>query len=296
LTPDALQGWLTRTKTTGAGKKELAPFWTGHSARHWLVTVAAALDYNKEWEILEDIGDFVKGKGLSADRVRRRHESLIDGDTGWALQQTFPMVVLEDLEIPEQRGSDPKDIEEPVAEVADAWCKVCARKLGIDKCEVVQDSSSGSSSSTEVEKAAEDRRAAAERAALAALVSAWESSKQYIEKENTVRAESRVEGGLRPLATTDRAAMRKAFKDNYGHLDEREDPSSEYLASKIDEIESGEVVATPLDEVSSKADSASMGIQSTVDAAGRIKIVKERRKLKLPADTEELRLRLRVEG
>ena len=117
----------------------------------------------------------------------------------------FPMVVLEDLEIPEQSRSYPKDIEEPVAEeasssrdspywvsisrktgsrrlharhqcgffpwnvgaienvwhlkseVADAWCKVCARKLGIEKCEVVQGSSSRSSSSTEVEKAAEDR-------------------------------------------------------------------------------------------------------------------------------------------
>ena len=61
-------------------------------------------------------------------------------------------------------------------------------------------------------------------------------------------------------------------------------------------MEAHEPVASYLTEVTSKKTAKTMGIQTTVDSAGHVRIVKSRQKGQLPQGTEELRTILRVEG
>ena len=97
---------------------------------------------------------------------------------------------------------------------------------------------------------------AANRAAIAAVVSAWESSKFAHEEEVKLRQEAKSLGAPRPLPHTDRSAMLRALEVNQGEeIGEREQPSTDYVALLLEEIEQDEPQAHPLDEVTSRKDS-----------------------------------------
>ena len=134
------------------------------------------------------------------------------------------------------------------------------------------------------------------RAAVASVVSAWETSKEFAHKESELRAEARMLGVHRPVTQTEKQAMRLAFESAHGSLEEAFEPSDDYISAKLEEIENGEVTASPLSEVTSKKRVRTMGIQTTVDTGGHVRIVKQRNKGVMPSHTEELRTVLRVEG
>ena len=99
----------------------------------------------------------------------------------------------------------------------------------------------------------------------------------------------------RPVAQTDRSAMKTSFESPFGALEDSLEPSDEYLAAKIEEIESREPCASPLSEVTSKRNAKTMGIQTTVDHSGAVRVVRSKQKGSLPQGTEELRTVLRIE-
>ena len=134
------------------------------------------------------------------------------------------------------------------------------------------------------------------RAAVAAVVSAWESCKEFSAKESELKAEARVLGVSRPITQTEHQAMRASFEKTFGAIDEVVEPSADYLSTKMEEVENGEIVASSLSEVTSKKKVKTLGIQTSVDAGGHVRIVKQRNKGSLPQNTEELRTILRVEG
>ena len=134
------------------------------------------------------------------------------------------------------------------------------------------------------------------RAAVASVVSAWETSKEFAHKESELRAEARMLGVHRPVTQTEKQAMRLAFESAHGSLEEAFEPSDDYISAKLEEIENGEITASPLSEVTSKKRVRTMGIQTTVDTGGHVRIVKQRNKGVMPSHTEELRTILRVEG
>lgn len=134
------------------------------------------------------------------------------------------------------------------------------------------------------------------RAAVAGVVAAWEASKEYATKQAELKAEARLLGISRPVTQTDRAAMRAAYVATHGEVEETFEPSDDYLSSKIEELEAHEPVASYLNEVTSKKTAKTMGIQTSVDSAGHVRIVRSRQKGQLPQGTEELRTVLRVEG
>ena len=136
----------------------------------------------------------------------------------------------------------------------------------------------------------------AARSALAAVVSTWEACQRFAEKEAELKAEARVLGIPRPVAQTDRSAMKSSFESAFGAVEESLEPSDEYLASKLEEIEAREPCASPLSEVISKRNAKTMGIQTTVDHSGAVRIVRSKQKGSLPQGTEELRTILKVEG
>ena len=90
--------------------------------------------------------------------------------------------------------------------------------------------------------------------------------------------------------------MRVALEASIGALEDRDEPSSTYLALKLEEVEAGELRASLLDEVTCTVDEINANFQSSVDSSGRLRLTKERKKAKPPTGSEELRQRLRVEA
>ena len=109
----------------------------------------------------------------------------------------------------------------------------------------------------------------AKRAAIASVISAWEAAGQLNLKETELKAEARILGVAKPLTQTDRAAMRLAFETSHGKLEEQFEPSEDYLAAKMDEIETHEPVASPLSEVTSRKTAKTQGLQTSLDAGGQ---------------------------
>ena len=85
------------------------------------------------------------------------------------------------------------------------------------------------------------------RAAVASIVAAWESAKDFVTKDNQLRAEAKLSGQPRPVPSSERLAMRKAVEQAFGELEDRECPSAEYLAGKLEEVEQNELTASTLD-------------------------------------------------
>ena len=138
---------------------------------------------------------------------------------------------------------------------------------------------------------------AAGRARVASAVSAWDSARVAHEEEIKLRQESKNLGTPRPLPHTDRSAMLRAVETAKGEeIGERDQPSTEYVAQLLEEIERDKVTAHALDEVTSKEDSQSLQLQSTLDQSGRVRITRQRAKGKLPTNSEELRRKLRIEA
>ena len=138
---------------------------------------------------------------------------------------------------------------------------------------------------------------AADRAKIATVITAWEASKLIREEEAKLRAEAKVMGVQKPLASSDRAAMRIALETVRGYsVPESEEPAPEYLAHKLEQIENGEPTASYLDEVISRKESNSLQLQTSLDNQGRLRVMRQKPKGRLPQNTEELRGKLRLEA
>ena len=133
------------------------------------------------------------------------------------------------------------------------------------------------------------------RSQIAAIVSAWETSKEYLAKEIELKAEAKILGQPRNLQIHERQAMLRAVEAVHGSLNDAECPAADYLSLKAEETEANEPTAAPLDEILSKLASSSSSIQSTVDGSGHIRITRTKTKSKMPSTTEEYRKILKVE-
>ena len=137
---------------------------------------------------------------------------------------------------------------------------------------------------------------AARRAEMACLVTAWQVGVEVTEKEIQARVEAKNLGVPRQVTHADRIALLSAFERVHGRLEDRETPSADYISQKVEEVEQGELLASLLDEVGSKEESLTLGVQSSLDTAGRLRITREKKKSKLPGNSEELRAKLKLEG
>ena len=134
------------------------------------------------------------------------------------------------------------------------------------------------------------------RAQVAAIVTAWETAQEYVSKEIELRAESKVLGQPRILQVHERQAMVRAVERIYGVLSEGETPSTDYLSIKAEETETNEPTASALDEILSKKEATTSQIQSSLDSAGHIKVVRTKGKGRMPTNTEEYRKLMKVEA
>lgn len=136
----------------------------------------------------------------------------------------------------------------------------------------------------------------AARPTLASLVTAWQVASEVVDKEIQARAEAKNLGVPRQVTYTDRNALVSSYERVYGHLEDKDTPSSDYLSLKVEEIEQGELLASQLDEIGSKEEALTIAIQSSVDSAGRLRVTRERKKSKLPKHSLKLRAKLKLEA
>ena len=134
------------------------------------------------------------------------------------------------------------------------------------------------------------------RADVAKVLTAWELSRTMTAKEQELQAETKVLGMPRVLQHTERQAMVKAVEVVLGKLQDVEIPSNEYLALKVEECEANEPQALGLDEISSRADTSSSALQTSLDSSGHVRVTKVKTKGRLPEDTESLRKALKLEA
>ena len=135
------------------------------------------------------------------------------------------------------------------------------------------------------------------RAKMAAMITAWEAASLIRDEDAKLRAEAKVLGTQRPLASSDRAAMKTALERVKGFpLTDADEPAAEYLAHKLEQIENGEPTASYLDEVISRSEASTLQLQTSLDNQGRLRVTRQKPKGKLPQNTEELRTKLRLEG
>ena len=138
---------------------------------------------------------------------------------------------------------------------------------------------------------------AADRAKIACLVTAWEAARLIREEEAKLKAEAKVLGVQKPLASSDRAAMRMALETVKGYpVSESDEPAAEYLAHKLEQIENGEPTGSYLDEVISRKEAGALQLQTSLDNQGRLRITRQKPKGRLPQTTEELRAKIRLEA
>ena len=127
------------------------------------------------------------------------------------------------------------------------------------------------------------------------MLTAWKLSRSMTAKEQELQAETKVFDMPRVLQHTERQAMVKAVEVTLGKLQDAEIPSNEYLALKVEECEANEPQALELDEVSSRSDTSSSALQTSLDSSGHVRVTKVKTKGRLPQDTKSLRRALKLE-
>ena len=136
----------------------------------------------------------------------------------------------------------------------------------------------------------------AARVRLASLVAAWDAARNQVQRQDELKAESKALNIRRPLGVTERVGMKKTLEVRIGSIPPHENPSPEYLAAKMEEVESGEPTASALDEVTSAEHVEEKSMEAKLDITGSIRIVSKKGKISMPKDSEEFRQRLRIEA
>ncbi|CAE8607179.1 unnamed protein product, partial [Polarella glacialis] len=134
------------------------------------------------------------------------------------------------------------------------------------------------------------------RAAVSGMVCFWELAKDFVQRESQLRAEVKVLGGKRPASVNERQAMRRAVEATMGKLPAREVPHPDYVATKLEEVEQDEPMALTLDMVTHAEEQEVNELTSTLDASGRVQVTRSKVKGRLPSNSEEYRMKLRIEA
>jgi hypothetical protein len=131
---------------------------------------------------------------------------------------------------------------------------------------------------------------------MAMVISAWECAKEFVQKETALRAEAKVLQVARPVGFQERRAMKKAVEDVFGKMPSWLTPDPDYLSKKLEEVEQDDPHASLLDELISMDDGQAESLSSSIDTSGRVKITKTKAKGRMPVNSEEYRMKMRLEA
>ncbi|CAL1153097.1 unnamed protein product, partial [Cladocopium goreaui] len=132
---------------------------------------------------------------------------------------------------------------------------------------------------------------------VARLLSAWESSRAQLVAEDKMKAESKLGQTPRIVQCSEMAALRKAVEADLGKLQDDEVPAKSLIATKLEQIESGDLRAEDLREVLCVEDTDVDLFSGIIEhGTGNLKIKPGKASIAMPSTPEELRLRHRRIG
>ena len=129
---------------------------------------------------------------------------------------------------------------------------------------------------------------------MAGLVAAWEASRKHAEIDMNQKAQAAASGSALPIPVSDKdyTLMESAFIKINGKVEEAERPGQPLMSKRMKEILSNSPEAEALSDIASKADGQEEVLVAEHDVAGVFTAgIRDIKKVKLPADTEELRER-----
>ena len=133
------------------------------------------------------------------------------------------------------------------------------------------------------------------RLGMALLVAAWDLCQASSKKDIELRAESRVTGLSRHVPVNDRLAMRKILENKVGKLPDDEIPGTGYLTFKLEEVESNDPKASPLEDIAHLEHTMDTDLTIGLDSTGAFRTVRKKSKVDVPLSPEHYRKRMRVE-
>ncbi len=135
----------------------------------------------------------------------------------------------------------------------------------------------------------------AERIIIAHILVAWDSAKERVKRQAEVVTEARVHGTTPELPKSDDNSMRQAYEGVHGEISDLIYPSSDYLKSKLDQVEDELYEAEPLTEVISREHAASGTSDVTLTLIpSALRVSKVKHKIAMPKDSEQLRARMKT--
>ena len=135
------------------------------------------------------------------------------------------------------------------------------------------------------------------RLEMAKLLTAWEAARLQMQAIQRNQAESKLGVQQRVLHPTEHQAMRRAVEAVLGSLQDKECPSKQVIASKLEMIESNMPCAELLTEIASVEDAETETFEAKIDpVTNTLKIKSGKRTVAAPSTPEELRLRHRRIG
>ncbi len=133
---------------------------------------------------------------------------------------------------------------------------------------------------------------------IAALVESWRTARQRIQVADEAAAEARAHGRPLEVMAPQANSLRKAHGLQYGKVEDSEFPSRDYLAWRFAQFEENEYRAEPLTDVVNMVaagdDRGDPSYTMLLTTAGKVAGVRQRVKVDLPQNPEQLRRAYRL--
>ena len=132
---------------------------------------------------------------------------------------------------------------------------------------------------------------------IARLVDSWQTAHSRVEEVTRVAAEQVASRMPRTISRANMISLRQRYETDFGRVLDRTFPCQSLVERRLEEVEEGEVKADPLSEVASVEETIQedlMGAQLQKDGTFRFR--RTAKSVSLPADSETLRLRVRMLG
>ena len=132
---------------------------------------------------------------------------------------------------------------------------------------------------------------------IAKLIDSWQTAHSRVEETTRVAAEQVASKLPRTISRANMISLRQRYEQDFGRVLDRTFPCQSLIERRLEEVEEGEVRADPLSDVASVEETSQedlMGAQLQKDGTFRFK--RSAKTVSLPADSETLRLRVRMLG
>ena len=134
----------------------------------------------------------------------------------------------------------------------------------------------------------------AQRAEVAGLIVAWESSTVRTQEVAKHMGELDARKQTKPLLGSEYLMMRNAFQTKYYRLEDSECPARVYLEKRIAEMEAGEMRAESFKVVLNREEDSEEALIPQWDNAGNLNLRRASSNIEEPSNPEELRRRIQI--